>query len=783
MGGDKPTIGVSTTNGSRDERAGSSRARSTVFEPGHLLGLRYRVVRFIARGGMGEVYEVEDLELHVVIALKTIRLERAHDRRHIDRLKREILLARKITHPNVCRVFDVGHHVHDDVEIAFLTMELIDGESLDRRLARLGPMSVVEARPIVAQLAEALEAAHAAGVIHRDVKSANVLLVGDPPRVIVTDFGLARPSDDGEASVTTDFAGTPAYMAPEQITGGPISTAADVYALGVTVFEMVAGHCPFEGVNPLSVTVKKCQEPAPPARSTVPDLDRRWDAAIARCLERDPERRFASPLAFKAALDADAPIVRRRRGRALAVVAALAVGLGVGAASRVSRRAPVEPFRTASGRLAFSVGGPGVEMIEGLAFDDARNLYLAGHASAGFEFRGHSVPAFGRSSRMSFVISMAPDGSVRWVRTFGGDDDMQVNSLALSPDGRVAIGGRIHGPTELGDRIVRPALHNDGVVLMLDRDRGHLLWAWQLGASGRGQLRHVAFAPDGSLVVAGDYAGSTELGGIRLDSGSTDGRAPFLGRLRRDGVPSWVRGASGANNGRFWQVAIADDSVFAVGFTNRKTRFDATHGIDTGDEIQAIAARYELATGNLVWLRDYGSRAHGEELVALSVRGRRLIAGGTYDGTPTFGAIPLPAGGRGDALVVELSPATGDVMWARGIAGPLYQQIRQVELTPSGDIVAMGRFAGELRFAPGDAVPSIKAVEAEDGFVLDVETGGRVQRVRSFGTRFPEKPRVMTRDPDGVLTLAGTFRDRLAVEDRVLTGRGSIEAFVFQLPP
>ncbi|HEY5947225.1 MAG TPA: serine/threonine-protein kinase, partial [Kofleriaceae bacterium] len=410
----KRVAGDKTTAGSRSiEHAGVVRTfeHSTVFAPGHIVATRYRVIRFIARGGMGEVYEVEDLELHLSVAMKTISSERVNDRRQIERMKREILLARRITHPNICRVFDVGYHVEDDVEIVFLTMELIVGESLDRRIARLGPFSVEDARPLVRQMADALAAAHAAGVIHRDFKSQNILLVedrsasGNPLRVIVTDFGLAR-SCEGDASVTTDFAGTPAYMAPEQITGDAIEPAVDLYALGVTTFEMVTGQLPFDGPSPLAITVKKCQEPAPEARTLRTDLDARWSAAIARALERDPRRRFASPHELVAALEPGRPMPRRT-ARAMTVAGAAAVVLGGSAAFWLAtqRSASYGPVRTRSGRLAFSVGGPGVEAIEGLAFDAERNLYIAGHTTAAFEFRGHHIPSFNRSSKTSFVIA------------------------------------------------------------------------------------------------------------------------------------------------------------------------------------------------------------------------------------------------------------------------------------------------------------------------------------------------------------------------------------------
>jgi serine/threonine protein kinase len=209
-----------------EARGGGSRER---LSEGRLLAGRWRIVRFIAAGGMGEVYEAEDATLGERVALKTIRGDVASDPRAVERFKREVLLARKVAHPNVCRLFELG----TDGGLLFFTRELLEGETLAARIAARGRLAVDEARPIATLLCAALEAAHAAGIVHRDLKATNVILVGQ--RVVVTDFGLARAlgggaSDAGQqSSMTGAFVGTPAYMAPEQVEGGrwgrrPIST-------------------------------------------------------------------------------------------------------------------------------------------------------------------------------------------------------------------------------------------------------------------------------------------------------------------------------------------------------------------------------------------------------------------------------------------------------------------------------------------------------------------------------------------------------------------------------
>jgi tetratricopeptide (TPR) repeat protein/tRNA A-37 threonylcarbamoyl transferase component Bud32/TolB-like protein len=285
--------------------AAPARRRSAdepAFSPGDLIADRYRVVRFIARGGMGEVYEVEDLELRERVALKTVRPEAARDATAVERFKREIQLARKVTHPNVCRIFDVSHHREGEEGVIFLTMELLPGETLSQRLHRGGPLGTEEALPIVRQIAEALHAAHQAGVIHRDLKPGNVMLVESrgATRAVVTDFGLARleTAEGAGAALTLTAAaaivGTPAYLAPEQVEEGEITPAVDVYALGIVLYEMLTGTVPFLGDTVLSTAVKRLQEMPISPRVHVPTLDPRWERAILGCLERAPGSRFAA---------------------------------------------------------------------------------------------------------------------------------------------------------------------------------------------------------------------------------------------------------------------------------------------------------------------------------------------------------------------------------------------------------------------------------------------------------------------------------------------------------
>jgi serine/threonine protein kinase/tetratricopeptide (TPR) repeat protein len=280
-----------------------NRGETPLFAPGLLVAQRYRIVRFIARGGMGEVYEVDDLELQERVALKTVRPEVARDELAIERFRREIQLARRVTHPNVCRIFDVSHHRPEPsaAGVIFLTMELLPGETLAERLRRTGPLPPDAALPIVRQIAEALHAAHQVGVVHRDLKPGNVILVETRGglRAVVTDFGLAR-REKGEdprgitLTGATGVVGTPAYLAPEQVEGKESTPAVDIYALGIVLYEMLTGTVPFLGDNALSTAVKRLQEAPPSPRVHVPGLSSQWEAAILRCLARDPADRFAT---------------------------------------------------------------------------------------------------------------------------------------------------------------------------------------------------------------------------------------------------------------------------------------------------------------------------------------------------------------------------------------------------------------------------------------------------------------------------------------------------------
>ncbi|MEW6367323.1 MAG: protein kinase [Acidobacteriota bacterium] len=318
------------------------------FTAGELVAERYKIVRFVARGGMGEVYEAEDTELRTRVAMKTIHSAVADPVHAIARLRREVNLARKIAHPNVCRVFDAGRHRTRTTDgrtkdTVFLTMELLEGETLAQRMARDGPLRFDLAVRILAQVAEALHAAHTLGIVHRDLKSSNVMLVGPPGgddvRASVTDFGMARgisPLFEHTETITASgqIVGTPAYMSPEQVEGKEVSPASDIYSLGVVMYEMATGRRPFVGDTPLSTALKRLTQAPPSPRVHTPDLDGRWETAMLRCMQRDPRERFTTPLEVVRLMRGESvPVSRKVRIRRWTAAAAVLLAAILGSVS------------------------------------------------------------------------------------------------------------------------------------------------------------------------------------------------------------------------------------------------------------------------------------------------------------------------------------------------------------------------------------------------------------------------------------------------------------------
>jgi serine/threonine protein kinase len=311
---------------------------STTFSPGAVVNSRYRVLSFVGRGGMGEVYEAYDQLMDRRIALKTVLCTVADRPRAARRFKEEVRNAQRVGHPNVCRINDLQEH-HDGVfgpAVPFFTMEFIEGDRLGNRLMA-APLPIADVRIIALQLLSGLEAAHTRGVLHLDFKSDNVMLRRDTkapnaatPDAVIMDFGLSRVLGNESRLRTSDrrqFAGTLPYMSVEQLEcREDLGPATDIYAFGVVVYEMLTRALPFEGDSLGAVLLKQLKErPRPPSR-LVPELTPALDRFVLKCLHSDPRARFTDASQARAALESIAHWSRPRgAARARKLIAPLAV--------------------------------------------------------------------------------------------------------------------------------------------------------------------------------------------------------------------------------------------------------------------------------------------------------------------------------------------------------------------------------------------------------------------------------------------------------------------------
>jgi serine/threonine protein kinase len=270
---------------------------SSVFPIGHHVGGRYAITRVIGSGGASQVYEALDGGLGVKVALKVLIPALAKKAVQLERFRREIQSARKVTHRNVCRIFDLGIERVRNVKRFFLTMELLNGRTLAEELTSGRRYTTAQVLPIITQVADGLQAAHDAGVVHRDLKPSNVMLVpgapGETPRAVITDFGLAVSDEQIRLTRSGEFVGTPDYMAPEQADPDALTPAADIYALGLLVFEMLTATRPFpSGATPLATVLLRKEIPPRPLRELLPGIERAWEIAVLRCLDPRPSKRY-----------------------------------------------------------------------------------------------------------------------------------------------------------------------------------------------------------------------------------------------------------------------------------------------------------------------------------------------------------------------------------------------------------------------------------------------------------------------------------------------------------
>jgi eukaryotic-like serine/threonine-protein kinase len=263
-------------------------------EAGLRIGDRYELTRQIAGGGMGEVWAGHDHVLDREVAIKLLRREYADDAGFVERFRAEARHAASLSHPNIASVYDYGELDGS----AYLVMELVPGQSLSSVLAARGSMPAAEAVPLLQQAAQGLQAAHVAGLVHRDVKPGNLLVTPDG-QVKITDFGIARAGGQVPLTRTGEVMGTAQYLAPEQAMGRAATSSSDVYGLGVVAYEMLTGRRPFDADNPIAVAMSQVNDTPPPLPATVPSA---VASVVLQALSKDPDERPHSASAFSDAL-------------------------------------------------------------------------------------------------------------------------------------------------------------------------------------------------------------------------------------------------------------------------------------------------------------------------------------------------------------------------------------------------------------------------------------------------------------------------------------------------
>jgi serine/threonine protein kinase len=272
---------------------------------GRLLGDRYELVSPLASGGMGQVWRAQDRLLKRPVAVKVLRGDVSGDPAFVERFRAEAQHTAALAHPNIAAVFDYGEVPDDGEHRAYLVMELVDGEPLSALLQRERRLPVPLTLSILRQVAGALAAAHAAGVVHRDVKPANVLVLPDG-RVKITDFGIASSADSLPLTRTGQVIGTAHYLSPEQAEGARATPASDVYAAGAVAYECLAGRRPFDGESAVQIALMQIRDTPPPLP---PDVPAQVRGLVERAMAKDPAQRFADGAALRAAVERLIPVV------------------------------------------------------------------------------------------------------------------------------------------------------------------------------------------------------------------------------------------------------------------------------------------------------------------------------------------------------------------------------------------------------------------------------------------------------------------------------------------
>jgi hypothetical protein len=318
---------------------------------GHVLADRYELGQVLGQGGMARVHQGLDRQLGRQVAIKVLAPPFDRDREFVERFRREARAAAGLSHPNIVAVFDSG----SDDGTHFIVTELVEGETLADRLRRDGPMPPADAVAVAVDIARALAAAHTRGLIHRDIKPGNVMLLPDG-RVKVVDFGIARAAGSDTLTNTGVVLGSTAYLSPEQAGGQPVDERADLYSLGCVLYEMLTGHVPFRADTPIATMYRHVNEDAPPP-STIAPVQPELEDVVLLCLEKDPKRRFASAAELEAALLA---VPLAQGGDTMRLETAAAETQPVATASAIRAKVDADSAKTEPVPAAAGGGGGGL---------------------------------------------------------------------------------------------------------------------------------------------------------------------------------------------------------------------------------------------------------------------------------------------------------------------------------------------------------------------------------------------------------------------------------------
>ena len=256
-----------------------------------ILANRYEILEKIGTGGMGNVFKAHDRKLDRIVAIKVLKLEYNEDNNFIRKFKRESLAAASISHPNIVSIYDVGTEKVEDKEVHYIVMEYIDGKTLKDLINDEGRLSEKRALNYCIQIAEALKVAHSKHIVHRDIKSQNIMVTRDD-RIKVTDFGIARVADNTTVTATNAVMGSVHYFSPEQARGAKVDNRSDIYSLGIVLFEMLTGRLPFDADNPVSVALMQVQSQMPKPSDFIKSIDPSVDALVLKMTEKDPNDRY-----------------------------------------------------------------------------------------------------------------------------------------------------------------------------------------------------------------------------------------------------------------------------------------------------------------------------------------------------------------------------------------------------------------------------------------------------------------------------------------------------------